>query len=100
LSERESRNIMILGLGTGGLYASKAASITDRDARISIVEQRAYEMFSPRGLPYALEGSVKSLPEEFECKACGVNFSSEEELERHNKDVHGSPKKDDKRQKS
>jgi NADH oxidase (H2O2-forming) len=63
LSERESRNIVILGLGTGGMYASKAASITDRDARISIVEQRAYDMFSPCGLPYALEGSVKSFDE-------------------------------------
>jgi NADH oxidase (H2O2-forming) len=63
LTERESRNIVILGLGTGGLYASKAASITDRNAKISIVEQRAYDMFSPCGLPYAIEGIVKSFDE-------------------------------------
>lgn len=62
MSERESRNIMILGLGTGGLYASKAASITDRDARISIVEQRAYDLFSPRGRARCIAGFQRSLP--------------------------------------
>jgi NADH oxidase (H2O2-forming) len=63
LIENESKNIVILGLGTGGMYASKAASITNRNARITIIEQRDYDMFSPCGLPYAIEGSVKNFEE-------------------------------------
>jgi NADPH-dependent 2,4-dienoyl-CoA reductase/sulfur reductase-like enzyme len=47
-------------LGTGGLYASKAASRINRNAEITIIERRAYDMFSPCGLPYALEGKVES----------------------------------------
>ena len=61
--EKESKNIVILGLGTGGMYASKAASITNRNARITIIEQRDYDMFSPCGLPYAIDGSVKNFEE-------------------------------------
>jgi NADH oxidase (H2O2-forming) len=55
----KSRKIVIIGLGTGGLYASRAASKTDRHARITIIERRDYDMFSPCGLPYAIEGRVK-----------------------------------------
>ena len=47
-------------MGTGGLYASRAASRTDRNAQITIVEKRDYDMFSPCGLPYAIEGLVPS----------------------------------------
>ena len=53
-----SRKIVIIGLGTGGLYASRTASRTDRDAVITIIERRGYDMFSPCGLPYAIEGLV------------------------------------------
>jgi NADH oxidase (H2O2-forming) len=56
----KSRKIVIVGLGTGGMYASRAASKTDRRARITIIEKRDYDMFSPCGLPYAIEGKVKS----------------------------------------
>jgi len=54
------RKIVIIGLGTGGLYASRAASRVDRSAEITIIERRDYDMFSPCGLPYAIEGLVKS----------------------------------------
>ena len=55
-----ARKIVIIGLGTGGLYASRAASRVDRSAEITIIERRDYDMFSPCGLPYAIEGKVKS----------------------------------------
>ena len=54
------RKIVIIGLGTGGLYASRAASRVDRSAEITIIERRDYDMFSPCGLPYAIEGLVES----------------------------------------
>lgn len=55
-----ARKIVIIGLGTGGLYASRAASRVDRSAEITIIEKRDYDMFSPCGLPYAIEGKVGS----------------------------------------
>jgi NADH oxidase (H2O2-forming) len=55
-----ARKIVIIGLGTGGLYASRAASRIDRKAEITIIERRDYDMFSPCGLPYAIEGLVGS----------------------------------------
>lgn len=54
-----ARRIVIIGLGTGGLYVSRAASRIDRNAEITIIERRDYDMFSPCGLPYALEGKVE-----------------------------------------
>ena len=57
---QESRKIVIVGLGTGGLYSSRAATRFDRKAEVTIVEKRDYDMFSPCGLPYAIEGVVES----------------------------------------
>ncbi|UCD45979.1 MAG: FAD-dependent oxidoreductase [Candidatus Bathyarchaeota archaeon] len=57
---QESCKIVIIGLGTGGLYSSRAATRFDRKAEITIVERRDYDMFSPCGLPYAIEGMVES----------------------------------------
>ncbi len=54
------KKIVIIGLGTGGLYASRAASRVNRTAEITIIEKRDYDMFSPCGLPYAIEGKVSS----------------------------------------
>lgn len=59
-SPPRARRIVIIGLGTGGLYVSRTASRIDRNAEITIVERRDYDMFSPCGLPYALEGKVES----------------------------------------
>lgn len=54
-----SRKICIIGLGTGGLYASRAASRTNRNAEVTIIEKRDYDMFSPCGLTFAIEGLVE-----------------------------------------
>ncbi len=55
--------ILIIGLGTGGLYASRAAQRYNRKTQIMIIEKRDYHMFSPCGIPYAIEGHVKSFEE-------------------------------------
>ena len=59
----EIQNILIIGLGVGGLYASKAAANTNRKANITIIEQRDFDMFSPCGLPFAIEGVVPNFEE-------------------------------------
>ncbi len=51
--------ILILGLGSGGFAASLAIRRTDPEASITIVEKRTYEMFSPCGMPFAIEGIVR-----------------------------------------
>ncbi len=63
-------NIVIIGLGSGGFAATLAAKRTDPESSITIIEKRAYEMFSPCGMPFAIEGIVSldklkfSLPED------------------------------------
>jgi NADPH-dependent 2,4-dienoyl-CoA reductase/sulfur reductase-like enzyme len=57
---QDAPNIVIIGLGTGGLYSSRAAQRYNRRTQISIYEKRDYHMFSPCGIPYAIEGTVKS----------------------------------------
>ena len=52
-------NVVVVGLGVGGLYASKYAAGTNRKAKITIIEKRDFDQFSPCGLPYAIEGVVK-----------------------------------------
>jgi NADPH-dependent 2,4-dienoyl-CoA reductase/sulfur reductase-like enzyme len=49
---------VIVGLGTSGLYASRAALRTNRNAEILFIEKRDFDMFSPCGLPFAIEGEV------------------------------------------
>lgn len=51
-------NIVIIGLGSGGFAASLAIRRTDPEAFITIIEKRSYEMFSPCGMPYAIEGII------------------------------------------
>jgi len=58
--QSSARKIVIIGLGTGGLFASRAATRIDRRAEVTIIERRDYDMFSPCGLPYAIEGKVGS----------------------------------------
>ena len=63
-------NIVIIGLGSGGFAAFLAIRRTDPDAFITIIEKRSYQMFSPCGMPYAIEGIIDldklsfSLPED------------------------------------
>jgi NADPH-dependent 2,4-dienoyl-CoA reductase/sulfur reductase-like enzyme len=54
-----SQKIVIVGLGTGGLYSSRAATRFDRNVDVTVIERREYDMFSPCGLPYAIEGLVE-----------------------------------------
>ncbi len=62
--------IVILGLGSSGFAASLAIRRTDPEASITIIEKRHYDMFSPCGMPFAIEGIVSldklrfSLPED------------------------------------
>ena len=60
---QDAPKILIVGLGTGGLYASRAAQRFNRKAQITIIEKREYHMFSPCGIPYAIEGVVSSFEE-------------------------------------
>jgi NADPH-dependent 2,4-dienoyl-CoA reductase/sulfur reductase-like enzyme len=63
-------NIVIIGLGSGGFASFLAIRRTDPDAFITIIEKRPYQMFSPCGMPYAIEGIIGldklsfSLPED------------------------------------
>jgi NADPH-dependent 2,4-dienoyl-CoA reductase/sulfur reductase-like enzyme len=59
LSTGQGKKIIIIGLGTGGLYSSRSAQRYDRNTQITIIEKRDYDMFSPCGIPYAIEGKVK-----------------------------------------
>ncbi|MCJ7686954.1 MAG: FAD-dependent oxidoreductase [Desulfobacteraceae bacterium] len=52
-------DIVIIGLGAGGLYASKAALSFNRKCRVTIIEKRDFDQFSPCGLPFVIEGVVK-----------------------------------------
>lgn len=51
-------NITIIGLGSGGFAALLAIRRTDPEAFITIIERRSFDMFSPCGMPYAIEGTV------------------------------------------
>jgi NADH oxidase (H2O2-forming) len=57
---KDSKKIVIVGLGTGGLYSSRAAQRYNRRTQITIIEKRDYHMFSPCGIPYAIEGMVEN----------------------------------------
>lgn len=52
------KKIAIIGLGSGGFAASLAIRRTDPEAHVAIIERRDYEMFSPCGMPFAIEGIV------------------------------------------
>ena len=59
----QGKHVVIVGLGTGGLFSSRAAQRYNRNTRITIIEKRNYDMFSPCGIPYAIEGKVKDFEE-------------------------------------
>jgi len=50
--------IVIVGLGASGLYASRSALNTNRNCHVTIVEKRDFDQFSPCGLPFVIEGIV------------------------------------------
>ncbi len=61
MTENEPMEIIIVGLGASGLYASKAALNTNRKCHVTIIEKRDFDQFSPCGLPFVIEGVVKDL---------------------------------------
>lgn len=55
------RNIVIVGLGAAGLHASKAALSQDRSCRVTFIEERDFDQFSPCALPFAVEGVIEDM---------------------------------------
>lgn len=51
--------IVIVGLGAGGLYASKSALSYSRKCHVTIIEKRDFDQFSPCGLPFVIEGLIE-----------------------------------------
>ncbi|MFQ6072867.1 MAG: FAD-dependent oxidoreductase, partial [Methanosarcinales archaeon] len=66
--------ILIIGLGGAGFFAAMSAKKTNKDAEITIIEKRDYDMFSPCGLPYAIEGIItfESLKHEILAEKMGM----------------------------
>ena len=63
MSDNQRLEIVIVGLGTGGLYASKGALGFNRKCHVNIFEKRDFDQFSPCGLPYVIEGIIKDFEE-------------------------------------
>jgi NADH oxidase (H2O2-forming) len=59
MTEIDRKEIIIIGLGASGLYASKSALNTDRKCHVTIIEKRDFDQFSPCGLPFVIEGMVE-----------------------------------------
>ncbi|MBW1783838.1 MAG: FAD-dependent oxidoreductase, partial [Deltaproteobacteria bacterium] len=59
LDTNQPLDIVIVGLGAGGLHASRAALSFNRKCRITFIEKRDFDQFSPCGLPFVIEGVVK-----------------------------------------
>ncbi len=59
MQDSEPMEIIIVGLGAGGLYASKNALNFNRKANVTILERRDFDMYSPCGLPFVIEGEVE-----------------------------------------
>ena len=55
--------IVIVGLGASGLYASKSALSFNRNCHVTIIEKRDFDQFSPCGLPFVIKGVVKDFEE-------------------------------------
>ncbi|MEM3035824.1 MAG: FAD-dependent oxidoreductase [Thermoplasmata archaeon] len=49
--------ILIIGLGTAGVYATRWISQLNRDEEITIIEKHVYESYSPCGIPLIFEKS-------------------------------------------
>ncbi len=58
MSDNQILEIVIVGLGVSGLFASKGALSFNRKCHVTIIEKRDFDQFSPCGLPYVIEGLV------------------------------------------
>jgi NADH oxidase (H2O2-forming) len=52
--------IILAGLGAGGLFAGIAVKKRNPKAKLIIVDKKDYDLLSPCGLPFAIEGIVPS----------------------------------------
>jgi len=50
--------IVIIGLGTGGIYAARWISRFNRKEEVTIIERRSYETYSPCSIPLVIEGCI------------------------------------------
>jgi NADPH-dependent 2,4-dienoyl-CoA reductase/sulfur reductase-like enzyme len=50
--------IVIIGLGTGGIYAARWVSRFNRKEEVTIIEKRSYETYSPCSIPLVIEGCI------------------------------------------
>lgn len=55
----KGKKIVIIGFGAGGFSALMAAKKASRDVQVTIIEKRNYDMFSPCGLPFVIEGTIE-----------------------------------------
>ncbi|MFA5771312.1 MAG: FAD-dependent oxidoreductase [Thermoplasmata archaeon] len=54
------KKIVVVGLGVGGFYAAKSALAANREAEVTLIDKKDFELFSPCGMPFVIEGTVKS----------------------------------------
>ena len=59
----KATKIVIIGLGVSGFIAAKTAKKVNPDAQITIIDQKEYDMFSPCGLPFVMEGVIDEFDE-------------------------------------
>jgi NADH oxidase (H2O2-forming) len=52
--------VVICGLGAGGLHAALTIRKRNKDAEITFIDRKDFDMLHPCGLPYVLEGTVDS----------------------------------------
>lgn len=52
--------IVLVGLGAGGLFAGIAVKKQNPKAKLIVVDKKDYDLLSPCGLPFAIEGIVPS----------------------------------------
>jgi len=51
---------VIIGSGTGGLFAAITIKKNDRDAEVVFIDRKDFDLLHPCGLPYVIEGKVDS----------------------------------------
>jgi len=52
--------IIIIGMGTGGLFSAITIKKRERDAEIVFFDKKDFDILHPCGLPYAIEGRINS----------------------------------------
>jgi NADH oxidase (H2O2-forming) len=55
------KHIVIVGFESAGMTAAAAASMTDPDAKITVIERHPYAIYHPCGIPYAIGGEVPDI---------------------------------------